>query len=179
MTKEYGLKPPPPQDVAGVILYHERTQIDDRIREVKRLHDCGHDVSAIQQEIGVSRRQTFNYLRQIDLATKAYVIAFPHEFSRDVEALKKAIFRRRDLDRMLRRELATDPNLSKDIAIYKLVLQNLRELEELLGLRVKRIEHQGELTVKDSIQALLDKAPAVVRDQYLDALDSLLATAEE
>jgi len=176
------LKPPPPQNVQGVIIYHETPEIDGRIREVKRLRDCGYDLSTIQREIDVGRRSLFYYLQQIALARQAYIAAFPGEFGSDVEALKMAIFERKSLDRMLRRELAglgKDPHPSNKVAIFKLILQNLRELEDLAGLRVRRIEHQGEIAVKETLVAVLDKVPAEVREEYLAALEAVLAAAEE
>jgi len=176
------LKPPPPQDTQGVIIYHESLKIDSRIREVKRLREMGYDLNAIQQEVGVGRRSVFYYLQQIALARQAYIAAFPGEFGSDVDALKMAIFERKSLDRMLRRELAglgKDPQPSNTVAIFKLILRNLRELEDLTGLRVKRIEHQGEIAVKEALVAVLDKVPADVREEYLAALEAVLAAAEE
>jgi hypothetical protein len=176
------LKAPPPQDTQGVIIYHENPELDNRIREVKRLRNRGHDLSTIQEEIGVSRRSLFYYLQQIALATQAYIAAFPGEFGSDVEALKMAIFERRQLNRTLRRELAglgKDPKPSNKVAIFKLILKNLRELEDLAGLRVKKIEHQGEIAVKETLVAVLDKVPAEVRVEYLAALEAVLAAAEE
>lgn len=181
-VKNMALKPPPPQSTQGVIIYHENPEIDSRIREVKRLRDHGHDLDAIQEEISMSRRALFYYFAQIALATQAYMVAFPHEFGSDVEALKLAIFERRQLDRTLRRELAglgKDPKPSNKVAIFKLILQNLRELEDLAGLRVKRIEHAGEIAVKDSLAAVLEEVPADVRQEYIAALEAVLAAAEE
>jgi hypothetical protein len=181
--KTHGLKSPPPQDIQGMIIYHETPELDDRIREIKRLRDCGYDLNTIQREIDVSRRSLFYYLQQIALARQAYIAAFPGEFGSDVEALKLAIFERKNLDRMLRRELAhsaKDPNPSNRVAMYKLILQNLREMEGLAGLRVRRIEHQGEIAVGDvPLAAVLDKVPAKVREEYLTALEAVLAAAEE
>jgi len=176
------LKPPPPQDAQGVIIYHENPKLDDRIREVKRLRDHGHDLSTIQEEIGVSRRSLFYYLQQIALGRQAYIAAFPEEFGGDVEAFKLAIFERKSLDRMLRRELAglgKNPKPSNRVAIFKLILQNLRELEDLAGLRVRRIEHAGEIAVKETLVAVLDKVPAEIREEYLTALEAVIAAAEE
>jgi AcrR family transcriptional regulator len=176
------LKSPPAQNTRGVIIYHENPELDDRIREVKRLRGRGYDLDAIQAEIGVSRRSLFYYFAQVALATQAYMTAFPSEFGSDVEALKLAILERRQLDRTLRRELAglgKDPKPFNKVAIYKLVLQNLRELEDLAGLRVRRIEHAGEIAVKDSLAAVLEKVPADIRQEYIAALEAVIAAAEE
>lgn len=175
------LNPPPVQTVQGVIIYHAKPQLDARIRAVKHLRDEGHDVNGIQITMGISRRSVFSYFKQIDLARIAYIQAFPAEFGADVEALKEAIMNRRDLDRQLRQELALLKNADAScrVAIYKLLIQNLRCLEDLRGFRVARVMHGGEITVKDNIQSLLDSAPDAVRDQYLDALTHLIHTAEE
>jgi len=176
------LKPPPAQHIKGVIIYHENPELDNRIRKLKRLRDHGHDLDAIQAEIGVSRRSLFYYLQQITLATQAYIAAFPGEFGSDIEALKMAIFERRQLNQTLRRELAglgKNPRPSNKVAIFKLILKNLRELEDLAGLRVKRIEHAGEIAVKDTLAAVLDKVPADVRQEYIAVLEAVLVAAEE
>jgi hypothetical protein len=173
------LKPPPTQNVPGVILYHESPHLDAQIRKVRRLRDHGCDVQAIQEEIGKSRRSVFDYLHQIDLATKAYIVTFPEEFGAGIEGLILAVFKRRDLDRMLRRELT---GLAEDsgyrFSIYRLILQNLRALEDLTGLRAVRILHQGVVTVKSDFQQALETVPKPLQDQYLDALASLIEGSE-
>ncbi len=175
------LKAPPPQEVHGVILYHSDPAIDDRIREVRSLREeYGFDVSYIAQAVRVSRAQAFAYLKQIRLARKAYMAAFPEDFISGMEAMVTAIEQRREMDTMLRRELGKssgDNNPSNRVGLYKLIMRNMRELEELCGLLVNRIEHGGEIAIND-MKTALDQAPAPLREAYLDALAAVVhATA--
>lgn len=176
-----GLKPPPPQTLHGVILYHPDPDMDDRIRQVRTLRERGYDVDTICQVADRGRASVFTYLRQIKLARDAYIQAFPEDFDGEVAALQQAILRRSELDALLRRELTKlqdDANPSNRVGMFKLVMRNMRESEELSGLLVQRIEHGGEVAVKDQIKGLLDGSPAPVREAYLDALSAVIAAAE-
>lgn len=175
------INPPPPQSVPGVVLYHEDPAIDERIRQVRRLHEGGVDVDTIAKAVGRSKGHTYAYLRQIRMARLAYIEAFPEEFACDTQALHSAILERHDLDALLRQEITKlqgDPNPSNRVGVFKLVMRNLRETEELAGLLIQRIEHGGEIQVKDQIKTLLDSASEQVREDYLDALSAVIASAQ-
>lgn len=176
------LNPPPEQTVHGVILYHTDPQIDNRIRQVRTLREAGYDVDVIAQTIERSQWSTYAYLRQIRLARLAYIKAFPEDFDSGVEALRGTLLERKDLDAMLRRELTKlqdDRNPSNRVGVYKLIMRNMRETEELAGLLIQRFEHGGEVTVKEELKHLLDQAPTPVREAYLDALSAVIAAAEQ
>lgn len=175
------LKPPPPQTVPGVILYHSRPRLDEIIRTVCIYRESGFDVDTISKAIEKSQSSVFNYLRQIRLARSEYIATYPEEFGTGLENLPVAIAERKALDDMLRRELnrlKDDSNPSNRVGMLKLVMRNMRETEELRGLLVERIEHAGEITVKDNIKGLLDEVPSPVREGYLDALSAVIAAAE-
>lgn len=183
MAGKRNLRPPPPQTVRGVIIYHEDSQIDDRIRQVRMLREeyC-YDIGEICQGVEIGRSQVFAYLKQINEARLMYIKAFPDEFSAGLDALIEALRRRQVLDEMLRKEfgnleVAQNANPSNKIGILKLIMRNMRELEELRGLLFTRVEHGGEVAVKDSIKAILDQVPEQVRNGYLDALQAVLHAA--
>lgn len=180
MAERRELKPPPPQTVRGVLIYHEDPQIDNRIRNVRMLREeYGYDISEICQAVEKGRAQVFVYLRQVETARLMYIEAFPDEFAGGTEAFVDAISQRREFDDLLRKELgslesADNANPSNKVGILKLIMRNMRELEEMQGLLISRIEHGGEIAVKDSIKTLLDRAPEKVRDDYLNALEAVL-----
>lgn len=176
------LNPPPPQTVHGVIIYHPDPVIDNRIRQVWALREAGYDVDVISEIVERSVWHTYAYLRQIRIARLAYIEAFPEDFDSGLEGLHCALLNRRDFDSMLRRELTKmvdDKNPSNRVGVYKLIMRNMREGEELGGLLIQRIEHGGEVAVKQQVRELLDRAPAPVREAYLDALSAVIAAAEE
>ena len=180
--KHSHLNPPPPQTVPGVIIYHSDPDVDGRIREVRILREAGTDVDTIAQAVGRSKGHVLHYLRQIRLARVAYIAAFPEDFDSGVESLQQALLERKDFDDMLRRELVklqSDPNPSNRVGVYKLIMRNMRESEELAGLLIQRIEHGGEVAVKEEIKGLLDQVPAPVREAYLDAISAVIAAAEQ
>lgn len=175
------LKPPPAQTIRGVIIYHEDPRIDDRIRQVAQLREeYGFDIASIAQAIEIGRSQCCAYLRQIQEARALYMAAFPDEFEAGPAALQRRIEERHRLDRMLRNELGAldQDHASNRVGVFKLLMRNLREFEELLGLHISRIEHGGEIAVKDSIKAVLDQVPEPIREGYLDALAAVIAAAE-
>lgn len=180
--KRRNLKEPPPQTIRGVIIYHEDPAIDDRIRQVAQLREeYGFDIASIAAAIEIGRSQCCAYLRQIQEARALYMAAFPDEFEAGPATLQRRIQERYRLDTTLRNQLAAldkDVNPSNRIGILKLVMRNMREFEELLGLHISRIEHAGEIAVKDSIKAVLDQVPEPIREEYLDALNAVLAAAE-
>ena len=156
------LKSPPAQTTQGRITYHDDPQIDGQIREVKHLQDQGYYLATIQKTVGVSRQRVLEYLRQIDLARKAYIEAFPAEFSSGTEAITLAIAKRWEFDRILRGELLGNlagTDISYRRSIYRLILENQRAVEQLAGFHVARLVHTGEITIKSDIKALLDSDP--------------------
>lgn len=177
------LKPPPPQTSRGVIIYHEDPGIDTRIREVAQLREeYGYDISTIARSIEIGRSQCCAYLRQIQLARQLYMAAFPEDFEAGLIALQRRIEERYRLDTMLRNELGEmrvqPANRSNRVGVFKLLMRNMRELEELLGLLVSKVEHAGEIGVRDSMAMVLDQVPSHIREEYLDALNAVLAAAE-
>lgn len=180
MAEERQLKLPPPQTVPGVVLYHENPALDNRCRDVRRLYEAGHDMDVICDAVERSRRSVMLYFRQIRKAQMAYIEAFPEEFDSGMQGLRRAIQERRQLSDMLRRELASigDTNASNKVGVYKLIMRNKRETEELTGLLISRIEHGGAIEVKDSIRSALDAAPPELREKFLDALTAIVSTAE-
>jgi hypothetical protein len=175
------LKAPPPQTVPGVVLYHEDQTLDDRIRQVAMLIEGGYELDTICQTIERRPTQVKAYMRQIRLARQAYIQAYPEEFQSGLEGLHAAIMGRHDFDGLLRREYHSadhKSNPSNRVGLLKLIMRNMRELEELSGLLVQRFEHSGSVGVKNEMQALLDQAPEEVREEYLDALTTLVAAAE-
>jgi hypothetical protein len=183
MAEKRSLRKPPPQTIRGVIIYHDDPVLDQRIRRVRMLREeYGYDIAEICQGVEVGRAQVFAYLRQIQEARLMYIAAFPDEFTAGADALVEAISQRRALDEVLRKQLgaleaADNTSPSNKIGILKLVMRNMRELEELRGLLVSRVEHGGEIAVKDSVKAILDQVPEQVRDDYLDALQAVLHAA--
>jgi len=176
------LKDPPQQTVPGVVLYHEKPEMDERIRQVATLIEGGYDLNTICQMVERGPTQVKTYFRQIRTARLMYIQAFPEEFDSGLAGLHMAIQERRDLDRLLRREYyhsTQDSNPSNRVGMLKLIMRNMRELEELTGLSVQRIEHRGEIGVKDDMRTLLDLAPPDLREGYLDALAALVHAAEQ
>lgn len=174
--------PPPPQTVPGVILYHPDPQLDARIREVATLREGGYDLDTICQVVKRGPTQIKAYFRQIHKARLAYMETFPEEFATGMEGLRTAILERHDFDALLRREYhRQEPgtNPSNRVGMLKIIMRNMRELEELSGLLVQRFEHSGQVGVKNEMQGLLDDAPEHVREEYLDALTALVDTAEK
>jgi hypothetical protein len=178
--KIQSLAEPPPQTIRGVILYHRNGTVDAKIRRVRELReDWGFPVETIQQAVSISRGQLYHYLRQIEKARLAYMRAFPDEFSAGVEGLHSAIYKRETLETSLRKELAAlkeDVNPSNRVGLYKLLMRNMRELEELRGLLIEHVEHGGEIEVKDHVLGLLESVPEDVRNRYLDAVEQVVAT---
>ena len=174
------LKPPPPQNVPGIILYHKNPLVDSRIRQVATLLlEGGYDLDTICSVVGRRPTQVKAYLRQIKMARQAYMEMHPEEFSADLQGLKAAILRRRDFDAFLRREYNQQAqNPSNRVGLLKLIMRNMRELEELTGVLILRVEHSGSVSVKSEMQSLLDRAPEPEREAYLDALANLIAVTE-
>lgn len=155
--------------------------MDARIRQVVTLRQGGYDLDTICAGVDRGPTQVKAYFRQIRMARRAYIEAFPEEFASDMEGLHSAILGRRDFDRLLRREFHSkdqESNPSNRVGILKLVMRNMREIEELTGLLVQRIQHSGSVSMKSEMQALLDQAPEYVREEYLDALTTLVNAAE-
>lgn len=180
MAETRQLKPPPPQSVPGVVLYHPDTKLDHRIRQVASLVEAGYDLDTICQSVERRPTQVKAYMRQIRRARLAYMEAYPEEFASGVEGLRAAILERRDFDALLRRELysQTTKNPSNRVGLLKIIMRNMRELEELVGLLVQRFEHSGSVGIKDELQNMLDSAPEPEREAYLDALTALIGTTE-
>lgn len=180
-TNNNYLKDPPEQTVPGVVLYHPDADMDARIRQVATLVEGGYDLDTIAQTVKRSTTQVKTYFRQIRIARMMYIHAFPEEFDSGLDGLRMAIQDRRDMDRLLRREFYhadQDKNPSNKVGMLKLILENQRQIEELTGLSVQRIEHSGTVGVKDDMRILLDQAPAMLRERYLDALSALVHAAE-
>lgn len=176
------LKDPPEQTVPGVVLYHPDADMDARIRQVAILVEGGYDLDTICQTVERSPTQVKTYFRQIRIARLMYIQAFPEEFDSGLDGLHIAIQDRRDLDRLLRREYyhaTQDSNPSNKVGMLKLIMENQRQIEELTGLTVQRIEHSGTVGVKDEMRTLLDQAPPTLRERYLDALSALVHAAEQ
>jgi hypothetical protein len=177
--KIQSLTEPPPQTIRGVILYHRNGTVDSKIRRVRELReDWGFPVEVIAQTLEISRAQLYYYLRQIEKARLAYMRAWPDEFTAGVEGLQSAIYKRETLEASLRKELASlrdDVNPSNRVGLYKLLMRNMRELEELRGLLVEHVEHGGEIEVKDHVLGLLESVPEDVRNRYLDAIEQVVA----
>lgn len=176
------LKPPPPQTVPGVVLYHPKKGLDEVIRLVCQYRESGYDVDTIAKAVSKSQSSIFNYLRQIRLARADYIATYPEEFGTGLEHLPAAVAERKMLDELLRRELSkldTDTNPSNKVGMLKLVMRNMRETEELRGFLVERIEHAGAITVKDDLKQLLDESPKPLREAYLDVLVAIVAAAED
>lgn len=181
-TRHKYILPPPPQTVPGVVLYHPDPQMDARIREVASLREGGYELDTICKVIKRGSTQIKAYFRQIHKARLAYMAAFPEEFSTGMEGLRTAILGRCDFDALLRREYHSKDqggNPSNRVGLLKIIMRNMRELEELRGLLVHRFEHSGSVGVKNEMQALLDEAPDAVREDYLDALTALVDAAEK
>jgi len=175
------LREPPEQTVPGVILYHPDTEMDARIRQVAILAEGGYDLDTICKTVGRSTSQVKTYFRQIRIAKMAYIHAYPEEFDSGLEGLRLAIQDRRALDSLLRREFyhaAHDTNPSNKVGVLKLIMENMRQIEELTGLTVQRIQHSGTVSVRDEMHNLLDQAPLELREGYLDALSALVHAAE-
>lgn len=156
------LKSPPAQTTQEGLSYHEDPQVDTQIRAVKHLRDQEYDLATIQEMVGLSRQGVLNYLRKIHLAQKAYIDAFPAEFSSGVEALKAAISKRRTFDKVLREELQSNTASADDSyrqSLLRLILENRRGLKKLLRFHIARLMHQGEVPIRSNIEALLDRAP--------------------
>lgn len=181
-TNNSYLKAPPEQTVPGVVLYHEDPQLDERIRQVATLAEGGYDLNTICETVDRRPTQVKTYFKQIRIARQMYIAAFPEEFDSGLTGLHMAIQERRDLDRLLRREYynaTQDTNPSNRVGMLKLIMRNMRELEELTGLHVQLIKHSGEIGVKDEMRTLLDLAPPELREGYLDALAALVHAAEQ
>ena len=180
-TNNNYLKDPPEQTVPGVVLYHEDPQMDERIRQVATLAEGGYDLNTICETVKRGPTQVKTYFRQIRTARLMYIAAFPEEFDSGLAGLHMAIQDRRDFARLLRREYyhsTEGNNPSNRVGMLKLIMRNMREVEELTGLTVQRIEHSGEIGVKDDMRTLLDLAPPELREEYLDALAALVHAAE-
>lgn len=181
-TNNAYLKEPPEQTVPGIVLYHEDPAMDERIRQVATLAEGGYDLDTICQTVGRRATQVKTYFRQIRIARTMYIAAFPEEFDSGLDGLRMAIQERRDLDRLLRREYyhaTQDANPSNRVGMLKLIMRNQRETEELIGLHIQRIQHSGDIGVKDEMHALLDLATPELREGYLDALAALVHAAEQ
>jgi len=181
-TNNKYLKDPPEQTVPGVVLYHPDADMDARIRQVAILAEGGYDLDTICQTVERSSTQVKTYFKQIRIAKMMYIHAFPEEFDSGLDGLRLAIQERRDMDRLLRREYyhaGQDSNPSNKVGILKLILDNQRQIEELTGLSIQRIQHSGTVGVKDDMRTLLDQAPASLRERYLDALSALVHATEQ
>lgn len=177
------LRAPPEQTIRGVILYHDDPVLDARIRQVRMLRDdYGYDVAEIAAALEVGQAQVYAYLQQIQLANQDYIAAFPDEFEGGAEGLKQAIAERRAFDELLRRELSAlrdARNPSDRVGMLKVIMRNMRELEELRGLLIQKVEHAGEVAVKDSLAAALETVPDHVREEYIHALESVIAAVPD
>lgn len=177
------LRDPPAQTIQGIILYHDDPVLDARIRQVRMLReDYGYDVGEIAAAIEVGQGQVYAYLQQIQEARTLYIAAFPEEFEGGTEGLKQAIAERRAFDELLRRELSALQNAknpSDRVGMLKVIMRNMRELEELRGLLIQKVEHAGEVAVKDSLAAALETVPDHVREEYIHALESVIAAAPD
>jgi len=140
----------PPEQVSGILIFHHRPEIDEKIRQVFRLvYEEGYtDLNVIAQVVGVSIRHVRTYLRQIRETIDLYIRTFPDEFERSDAAIANAIHRRMVLDQKLRAELRAmggpGQSMRNKVGLYRIISENLREIENLQGLHVERHAHTDE-----------------------------------
>jgi len=139
----------PPDQVSGVLVFHRDPDLDAKIRQVFRLiYEDGHTVDTVAKAIGKSKYQVYTYLRQIRETIHLYMQTFPDEFERSDAAISLAVQRRQALDRMMRAELRAmgEPGqaMRSKVGLYRVLVENLKGVEELTGLHLQRVIHSDE-----------------------------------
>jgi hypothetical protein len=138
---------PPPDQIAGVLIFHPNPEIDQKIRQVYTLvYEQGYiDLELVGEAVGIRLRQVYNYLEQIHQTILLYAQTYPEQFERTPEAIARAIHRRQDLDRLLHEELRAQPEpgqgLRNKVGLFRVILDNVDGLERLSGLHVQHVAH--------------------------------------